>query len=48
MNGLINIYVSLNINNDLLFIDISNYLYNVLNTKQITEYIHFGLIKLWF
>ena len=40
MNGLINIDGSLNINNDLSFIDISNNLYNVLNTKQITEYIN--------
>ena len=40
MNGLINIDGSLNINNDLSFIDISENLYNVLNTKQIKEYIN--------
>lgn len=40
MSGLINIDGSLNINNDLSFIDISENLYNVLNTKQIKEYIN--------
>ena len=40
MNGSINIDGSLNINNDLSFIDISNNLYNVLNTHQIKEYIN--------
>ena len=40
MNGLINIDGSLNINNEFSFIDISENLYNVLNTKQIKEYIN--------
>ena len=40
MDGLINIDGSLNINNELSFTDISENLYNVLNTKQLKEYIN--------
>ena len=39
MNGSNNIDGSLNINNDLSFVDISNNDYNVLNTKQIKQYV---------